>query len=120
MESVRHINRLRDADIAAHDVVCGDGDAVRGDTKVSLERGPLSQRVNAGVGAAGTVHLDLLACDPAQSFFQNALGRPQSRLALPPVEPGPVIFYGQKNVAVQARGLRGGMILRFSCSRACR
>ena len=54
--------------------------------------GHLRQRVNPGVGAAGTMHLSTSApsiCDSAD--FQQPLHRSAARLPLPPDELGPIV-----------------------------
>ena len=53
--------------------------------------GYLRQRVNPGVGAAGTMHEHLGAVDLRQRRFQQPLHRNAAFLPLPPDELGPIV-----------------------------
>jgi hypothetical protein len=58
----------------------------------NIGMGHLAERVDAGVGAAGAVHVDFLAPgQTGQGFLQNVLHGASAGLALPTAEGGAII-----------------------------
>ena len=55
----------------------------------------LLQRVNAGIGATRTVHVDALTRDEADGGCQRALDAPARLLNLPAYEVGTVVLESQ-------------------------
>src|SRR5712692_2185851 len=63
------------------------------------EAADLTERMNPGVGASGTMQNDVLLCEPSQHFNNFALDGGLARLNLPAVEIGAVVGDGKLEIA---------------------
>src|SRR5262245_36424118 len=85
--------RVKDADRGRPRVmVARAAQHLRGNAAREVEVGGLRQRMHAGVGAPCPMDGDCFATELRDRGFERLLNREAICLALPPYQPGPVIF----------------------------